>query len=391
MRRIRDADIALKGINLFIGPSAAGKSIIAKLLYFCQNALSAEFIGALMTGQDLAAYQQGLGQSFAKYFPPVSWPATAFEISHYLPNYGRIAIQAASGQLEVVVEPLEGMHNVTKKGAKLKEDLQLTTLSLDQRKELLNAVIGSSPMAVFIPAGRGFFANIQDNLFSFLSLEQKLDPFLVDFGSYYEGLQRSIRQSQQPALAPNLQQLLGGQLLMEGSNKYIVHSDGRKVPLESSSSGQQELLPLLLSLKMWDTRSMYYIEEPEAHLFPSAQKAIVEQLAQAYNQPVCNNMLTVTTHSPYILSVFNNLLKAGYIAEHLPQHKKKVAQILPEETWLKPRELAAYEVRDGEVRSISCPETQLILAEELDGVSDEIGAQFGDLLDIEFGEAEGEA
>ena len=51
-----------------------------------------------------------------------------------------------------------------------------------------------------------------------------------------------------------------------------------------------------------------YIEEPEAHLFPTAQKRIVQLLARTFNNTNSNFQIIVTTHSPYILSSFNNLI-----------------------------------------------------------------------------------
>mgnify|MGYP006206212493 CR=1 FL=1 len=48
------------------------------------------------------------------------------------------------------------------------------------------------------------------------------------------------------------------------------------------------------------------IEEPEAHLFPVAQKHLIELLAIMVNRNE-DNQLIITTHSPYILSSFNNL------------------------------------------------------------------------------------
>jgi predicted ATPase len=50
------------------------------------------------------------------------------------------------------------------------------------------------------------------------------------------------------------------------------------------------------------------VEEPEAYLFPVAQKQIIDLIALLANQN--ENQVIVTTHSPYILSSFNNLLYA---------------------------------------------------------------------------------
>lgn len=54
----------------------------------------------------------------------------------------------------------------------------------------------------------------------------------------------------------------------------------------------------------------FIIEEPEAHLFPSAQSVVVSLIANAYNRAESYCSYTITTHSPYILSAMNNLIQA---------------------------------------------------------------------------------
>ncbi|WP_029033397.1 ATP-binding protein [Salinimicrobium terrae] len=70
---------------------------------------------------------------------------------------------------------------------------------------------------------------------------------------------------------------MNGTYLREKEKDFILHKDNRKVNLSNASSGQQETLPLVTVLKVLNYSSFFnggatlYIEEPEAHLFPTAQ------------------------------------------------------------------------------------------------------------------------
>nr|WP_281169090.1 AAA family ATPase [Salinimicrobium terrae] len=136
----------------------------------------------------------------------------------------------------------------------------------------------------FVPAGRSFFANLQSGIFSFLSTNKSLDPFLLEFGSFYENFKRialdsenSRRKNFPVDSEALLSEILNGTYLREKEKDFILHKDNRKVNLSNASSGQQETLPLVTVLKVLNYSSFFnggatlYIEEPEAHLFPTAQ------------------------------------------------------------------------------------------------------------------------
>ena len=90
--------------------------------------------------------------------------------------------------------------------------------------------------------------------------------------------------------------------------------------LSNTSSGQQESIRILqdIFLNILDNiKVLRILEEPEAHLFPVAQKQLIELLALMVNQND-DNQLIITTHSPYVLTVFNNLLFANRVVEKNP-------------------------------------------------------------------------
>ncbi len=83
--------------------------------------------------------------------------------------------------------------------------------------------------------------------------------------------------------------ILCGKYLQEDGEDYLEMDGGRKISIANSSSGQQETLPLAIILgtiafmKPKTGGSSIYIEEPEAHIFPAAQRDMIELISTVYN------------------------------------------------------------------------------------------------------------
>ena len=50
----------------------------------------------------------------------------------------------------------------------------------------------------------------------------------------------------------------------------------------------------------------------------------------------------LSTHSPYVMSAFNNLLKAGKIANESQEKENKINEIIPAGSFLRPGTVQAY-------------------------------------------------
>ena len=136
-----------------------------------------------------------------------------------------------------------------------------------------------------------------------------------------------------------------------------------------------------------DARINIFIEEPELNLFPNAQKNLVEHLVYSCFEPPRKDKnktihIAFSTHSPYILSSLNCLLLACEVANKNPNLKEKVETIIPNKFWLDINKFNAFKVENDEVFSIIDKETNLILAESIDEVSEEIGETFDKLLEL---------
>jgi hypothetical protein len=133
-----------------------------------------------------------------------------------------------------------------------------------------------------------------------------------------------------------------------------------------------------------------FIEEPELSLFPSAQRRLLNRLVRdcfAENkQENCVTNLAFATHSPYILTSLNNLLLAGETAK-LTEKRALVSQVVSEEYWLTAEQVGAYAIENGKVNNI-IEGDNLIDGAYLDSISDEISSEFSSILDIEYGNRE---
>ncbi len=380
---LKDLRLEFRDINVLIGPQASGKSVIAKLLCYFRDYLTAE--------QDYSSWLENKDSldtrnlrpnyeytkrvlknipkkriaDFSRFFPEESW-------FNSMNDKTEIEYHKDDCSIFVTLDP--------KKGFKFEDK---------NTKNIIDPPV--SKRHIFVSSGRNLFSNFKKNTFKKLYERQyiDIDPFLIAFGSYYEliincegyALEEDIKRKKE--FSEPLGRILGGPLIQRGEKFYIQQHDGHRVALLNLSSGQQELLPLAILVDAWQDDTDYYIEEPEAHLFPSAQRAVVESLTAAYMRAGQSSGLLVTTHSPLILSAFNNYIKAGYISETKPQLRSQLEKILPQDLHIPPEKFMAYEIADGEAKSIIDSETKLVLAEELNGISNEIGSQFDQLLDLE--------
>jgi predicted ATPase len=408
---LKNLEFEVKRINVLIGPQASGKSICVKLLYFFKS-FSSEMMHSFESEENKRQLDSKQKERFVNYFPRESWPKTAFRIRYEI-NGNFIIIERKQGKALNFIYSDE-YKKLIKKGRKFYND-ERKKLDEEPRKSFYKAnrnartkfyecakgLISENSVynQFFVPAGRSFYANIQSGIFSFLSTNKSLDPFLIEFGSFYENFKRMSMDRNHSARSKKdmkafddlLSSVLSGSYLREKDKDFIIHNDSRKVNLSNASSGQQETLPLAIVLEVLSNATFFssggatlYIEEPEAHLFPTAQMKVVQLLARTFNNQSSQFQVIVTTHSPYILSSFNNLIEAGKIIESKPDKVSEVYDIIPKEEILSPNDIVAYSIDKGKKVLLLDEDTRLISQTILDSVSDEIAINFGKLLDIEF-------
>ncbi len=407
---IKKVSLKIKKINVLIGRQANGKSLIAKLVYFFRR-ISTHLIEAIRNKCNKRQLDKNIIDDFENRFPRYAWEGTAFEIKYQLDEIN-IVIQGekrTTGKTKLVViysDSLTTLFN-SKKRAYVKR-LEEYSLMENQYRRPTNyqyqAIYESvfEPIrqseykhffssSVFVPASRSFFANLQKNIFTFMASNLDIDPFLKDFGSLYEASKRRYRESPIPrkpqtladSLDRSIESIIAGRYEYDDDQDWIT-TKGNRINLVNASSGQQEALPMLLTLAVWPfyksgtDEDMFFIEEPEAHLFPTSQSRIISILTSLYDN--LNLGFFITTHSPYILSALNNNILAGDVRKNKNITNDEYQNISGGGYPIDFDDIAAYAVSDGTAKSINDSEFRMIGAEVLDEVSEHFQEIMSNLL-----------
>jgi len=410
---IRSIELELSLINILIGPQATGKSICAKLLYFFKEFIHQLFL-SVENQQTKHEFDKSILDKFEDYFPPTSWSKGGFLVRYEL---GSEFIEVSKREVPKSRPRLSYSNSYLKERDHSRRFIKgLIKEHADEEKydihkdifrargdfiKNISSKFGdpSTFNQLFIPAGRSFFANLQSSIFSFLSSNKAIDPFLTEFGSFYESIKSFPIESRlkeekdkkfKEKIDEKVEEILHGKHVRERGKDYLILPDGRRTTITNSSSGQQEMLPLAIILKVLSFLKFLgggqsiYIEEPEAHLFPTSQRHIVELMAMIFNFAKIPVQFIITTHSPYILTAFNNLMQAGSICSKISNDRKeKLYDIVPAEQILESSIVRAYSLSNGTADNICCEDTGLITTNIIDDVSNALATQFGDLLDIE--------
>lgn len=232
-------------------------------------------------------------------------------------------------------------------------------------------------------------------IFDFIKRVSLTKDILKRFGNFKGLIERQpentgIKEYLNKILS-RINKIMKGEYFIDNDSEKIILDNQEKIYLNNASSGQQEVIRILQDIFMifdQNSKVLRILEEPEAHLFPVAQKQLVELLALMVNyQP--ENQLIITTHSPYILSVFSNLLFASRVVEKNSTAEAEVQEIIDKDCWLNPQEFSAYSLGNH-----SFPEEMQycepifdnkmgnIKQNYLDTVSEILGAEFSQLYSI---------
>jgi predicted ATPase len=409
---IKDAELEFGKLTALIGPQSSGKSVLCKLRYFLLEAISTAAWG-IARQETLKALRTSLKKKFQEEFPENTWGDEKFQISY---SHGRFEIglkrvaaaESEEGDLQLSLSAsfeetyqsaLQSVKSIKQQGrgkedaSELPDEMAAWEYASTSLRQLLGD--GERESQLFIPAGRAFFTNFSRSFAAAQS--RRTDPLTFRFGQL---IARALDQRPRPVFSANRKnyesfdsnsfELLRGRIERGEGSVTFKADDGRVLTLSQLSSGTQELLPLVMALRPLAHSTFartVYVEEPEAHLFPATQYDLVKLFAKLSNIAPTATRWVFTTHSPYILSAFNNLIVAGQLGKQKPHLKEDIAKIVPEQFWVEDGSFKAYSIHDGKLESI-LSESGLIDGEYLDSISNVIGNEFDALLKLEYDHSE---
>ena len=408
---IRDAKFDFSGINVIIGPQATGKSLLCKLAYFFLDIASAA-VDAISDEVSLDDFSQQAKVRFMGWFPCDSWGKKKFKIEYQQGSFGASVVRTSrSGTVgtsirlwlspqfreayESALDQVRVFNQKVTSRRSSEDAIPLWQVRDLARKRIRSMFKEQSEIQTYIPAGRAFFTTYSKAISVFKG--NSLDPITERFGATMERIldgrgylpPREVRSLR--VFNETRDRILKGHLKIKRGVPSFESEDGRTLSLSHLSSGTQEVLPLLSSLQQalsgLPGRTIY-AEEPEVHLFPNAQVELVKLfswMARAHRYKSC---WVITTHSPYILTAFNDLIKAGQAAKASPSREAEIDKIVGKQFWIPQGEFGAFafDGNDGILKRIIEDDTGLIDGDVLDDVSSTIGSEFERLLEIQYGE-----
>ncbi len=393
---VKNFEMEVKKFNLLIGEQATGKSTIAKSVYYFKT-IKTKIIDYLTQVYDSNSYnsvsqekvwfdkaiKSELKNIFIKLFG-YSWDLNPeFYMKYDYAESVWIQVKLKRGDrdkqyISVTYSP-ELLDSIKKLQMEIREmyhsnegiiktSLVLTNEERKRNHEMIvhrvNEIFCDNKETYYIPAGRSLLTVMSNNRAIMnnagnLDLITEMFMMLIDSvrNSFGNGVRKAHlfypvekRQFDVKNIADFIINIEKGEYFYNGGREFLKIEEDVEHPvaINFASSGQQEILWLLnfmYVLMLREEDVFLIIEEPEAHIYPLLQKRVMEFIALFTNMQ--DSGVFITTHSPYILTVANNLYYAGVLAED--GQVKEVYRVLNKNYIIKKGELSAYKLLTNSV------------------------------------------
>lgn len=428
---ITDASLDLsKDMCLVIGPQATGKSTMCKIIYFCKM-IRFYFVEFLYEDTIIIETPQSeLYLSFLKYIRKKYM--NSFGTTKHMSRYYYVKYEYGEKTYVTIKLDEQGyakfnfsfsIEDELKKAImsmrKLYEDIQKDTeedaytsinRKVQTKREAIQHFVGDAERIfqdnediIYIPAGRSLLSVLSDQLdiVNTMGLDLPMRDFIERirdtkhrFGTrldnvvadYVKTIKGQIQNTDVELAKQLIQKILKAEYVNDIDGEKLYIDDKHWVKLIYGSSGQQEALWIVLLLFiviLENKKSFVIVEEPEAHLYPIAQRHMMELLALTMNSS--GSHLLITTHSPYIMTSSNLLLYSAKVENQIKQAADQ--RIIMKQYRILPDQMSAYkfgEEYEETFYDIIDKETGLINASEIDTISDIITEETDKLIDMEI-------
>ena len=372
-------EITLNKLMLVIGKQSSGKSTFMKVLCHCRWVEK-----ALMVDDESIATDYGKDKKFLESLMTFHrFNPDFFSSNSYIKYDGDYITIEQNGD--------ESDAMITRKREFEDKRYNTKLCFIPSERNLISAVKNLD---------RTYKASELDILFNYLLEWDEVKDFY--------GTKNPLRLS----VARNIQYLNDG-----GADFIYLSQNEKKLPVFYASSGVQSAMPIDvmvdryssyvgekagLSKHNWkqisnDTSKanyqsvQFFIEEPEQNLYPMSQKDlilnIVKHLVSANKKGFCNSSVVLTTHSPYTLSVLNELMaEAKLYVKHTEKPIEGVDDFVNYECFMSPQYYSAYYINDnGTFGNLIDTELPMISGIELDKVSDWVEERISKVNEFIYG------
>lgn len=395
---LRDIDIELNRINIFIGPQSIGKSTLAKLISFCNwlekdcvlhqevNHIDYQFIeNKLIIYHNLSGYFDQT--SYIKYIGKAitftienenvivkktdSFSKVELSKNAYIPSERNLL--AVPGVLSIKMPEnylLEFIDDWQEIRTKYTRDTEISILNLGSsyfysEKESTDMIhLDSGQNIKFSQASSGLqsitpLCVYVDYLTKWIYLHEE-NRSAEDRKRYREGLSNKYWKGIYDSLGQDGIKAI--KTLSERDRKEItIHLT---TILEKLNTGEisetdipKEYVYLLMSFSQFyklaynlthPSSTNLVIEEPEQNLFPQTQVQLIYYIFSKIDHANERDTLVITTHSPYILYALNNCLLSSIASKEDESMVEEISNV-PKDAWIEPGKVSVWELRDGTI------------------------------------------
>jgi len=390
-------EIKPRPLTIIIGEQASGKSLVAQLLYFYRGL---KFHLGRIYGPRLLEQEHWHERAMRYLLDSLR----RVPFGHFAVGKASLTYQQASGQYGWRIQINSDDFNVELSDSLL-DDMNEWSNKWQVDQEAL-AYDAQNENQIFIPTERSMISRFVDSQPTILYSDFQPEPVrrfsillagalrLLKLG--HEELPEAVRGGLLKRTYDDMRDRLdkesfmkecqhrglGGEAVLAKTIparwQWRINLDGvvKELPIESIASGQMEAWPFFAVASTYHALGSnldFYFEEPETHLHPQAQVEVMKVVAYLVNR---GHSFVITTHSPYLLYVVNNMLQRFLTLKgEIPEG---------EEGWLDPEKVVAYRLSQDPAKEpqeiLDRTDTNLIDAEELERVADELGGEFDELL-----------
>lgn len=411
-----------ENLMILIGEQASGKSTIAKCVFFCKS-ISDEFKRFIINQDNLKksghqtpfnGYIKRLRTKFLEYFGTTKH-MNPFSIDYTFDNNEKVTIQLKDGyalfrfsnklkeDCECIIDKMiDFYNNQSYNPFSFDTDLSIWISHrenfIKMVEQQIDVVFAQPYTTIFVPAGRSMLATNPD--FFQHSTPNEYDVILKDFIQRIVSLRSLYSQKIEDIVEDRkklhseainftsvnkamelIKKILKGYYINDKLGERIYYDNDNYVKLIQASSGQQEslwIILLIFSIVLNNQKVYMVIEEPEAHLFPTAQKLILELVMLMINST--GSKVVITTHSPYILSSTNLLIYSSFVEGANTDSDS----IVDSDYRLNSNYVTAYLLKDHISHDIFDRDTHMIELSNIDDISEVINETLDSLIEKEI-------